>query len=140
MNTAIIPYGQGIGFAVAVNPIKHSVEDIVAHGRAIRPWLGVGLEDVNQAIAEQLRVPTKEGAVITLLSPGSPAADAGLKEGDVITMFNRVPIPDSDTLRREISKTKVGDTVPLAAYRERQKLDLKVKIGERPPPNQLLQR
>jgi serine protease Do len=137
MNTAIIPYGQGIGFAVAVNAIKRSVEDIVAHGRAIRPWLGVGLEDVNQAIAEQLRVPAKEGAVVTLVSPGSPAAEAGVKEGDVIVSFDGARIPDSDALRREIGKTKVGGTATLTAYRERQKLDLRVKIGERPPPSQL---
>ena len=136
MNTAIIPFGQGIGFAVAVNQIKRSVEDIVQHGRAIRPWLGVGLENINQAIAEQLNVPVKDGVVITLVSPGSPAAEAGLREGDVVVSLNGTAVADRDALRSAISKTRAGDTVTLSLYRERQKQDLRVKIGERPAPAQ----
>jgi serine protease Do len=136
MNTAIIPYGQGIGFAVAVNAIKRSVEDIVAHGRVIRPWLGVGLRNNSQAIAEQLGVPTREGVLVTVVSPDSPAARAGIREGDVITTFNGSPTSDDDALRRAISSAKVGDTVTLSGYREREKIDFKVTIGERPPPEQ----
>jgi serine protease Do len=136
MNTAIIPYGQGIGFAVAVNAIKRSVEDIVAHGRAIRPWLGVGLENNNQAIAEQLNVPTREGVIITMVSPGSPAAQASIREGDVITTFGGTPVANEEALRKAISKARVGDTVTLGGHRERQKVDFKVTIGERPPPEQ----
>jgi serine protease Do len=136
MNTAIIPYGQGIGFAVAVNAIKRSVEDIVAHGRVIRPWLGVGLRNNSQAIAEQLGVPTREGVLVTVVSPDSPASRAGIREGDVITTFNGSPTSDDDALRRAISTAKAGDTVTLSGYREREKIDFKVTIGERPPPEQ----
>jgi len=137
MNTAIIPYGQGIGFAVAVNPIKTAVEDIVAHGRVVRPWLGVAMSSINQAIAEQLNVPTREGVLVRMVSPGSPAAAAGLREGDVIVSFNGAKTADIDEIRRAISKSRVGDTVTLTVYRERQKLDLPVKIGARPPPTDM---
>jgi len=137
MNTAIIPYGQGIGFAVAVNAIKTAVEDIVAHGRVVRPWLGVAMSNINQAIAEQLNVPTREGVLIRMVSPGSPAAAAGCREGDVIVSFNGAKTTDVDEIRRAISKTHVGDTVTLTIYRERQKLDLPVKIGDRPPPTDM---
>jgi len=137
MNTAIIPYGQGIGFAVAVNAIKSAVEDIVAHGRVVRPWLGVAMSNINQAIAEQLNVPTHEGVLIRMVSPGSPAAAARLREGDVIVSFNGAKMTEVDDIRRAISKTRVGDTVTLTVYRERQKLDLPVKIGDRPPPTEL---
>src|SRR5262249_44835338 len=64
MNTAIIPYGQGIGFAVAVNAIKHSVDDILKHGRAIRPWLGVNYFEIPPDIARQLGVPEAYGVVV----------------------------------------------------------------------------
>src|SRR5262249_25593743 len=61
MNTAIIPYGQGLGFAVAVHPIKRTVEDIVAHRHVTHPWLGVALANNTPDIARQLNVPTQNG-------------------------------------------------------------------------------
>jgi serine protease Do len=136
MNTAIIPFGQGIGFAVAVSSIKRSVEDIQAHGHGIRPWLGVQMDDINQEIARQLDVPTQEGALVRSAIPGSPAAAAGLREGDVIVALNGQKIPDREALSRAIRNTRVGDTVTLTVYRGRQKLEVKAKIGERPPPSQ----
>ncbi len=134
MNTAIIPYGQGIGFAVAVNPIKRAVEEIVAHGHAIRPWLGVAMDSVNPSIAQQLNVPAQEGAVVLQVSPGSPAAAAGLREGDVITTVNGAKVTDIDVARHAIARTNVGDTITLTVYRQQQKLDLQARTGERPMP------
>jgi len=61
MNTAIIPYGQGIGFAVAVSSIKRSVEDIQAHGHAVRPWLRVQMTDISQEIARSSMCPHRRG-------------------------------------------------------------------------------
>jgi len=136
MNTAIIPFGQGIGFAVAVNSIKRSVEDIQAHGHAIRPWLGVQMTDISEDIARQLDVPTKEGVLVGSVIPGSPAAAAGLHDGDVIVAMNGQNVPNRETLSRVIRNAHVGDTVTLTVDRGRQKLEIKAKIGERPPPSQ----
>src|SRR5262249_33791685 len=122
---------------VAVNAIKRSVEDIVAHGRAIRPWVGVAMASVNQDIARQLNVPVQEGVVVTTVSPGSPAATAGLHEGDVITAIGGAKVTDADAARHAIMRAHVGDSVPITLYRERQKLEPQVKIGERPPPAEM---
>ncbi len=134
MNTAHIPYGQGIGFAVAVNSIKAAVEDILEHGRVIRPWLGVSTASLNEAIAEQLGVPTHEGAVIGRVVPGSPAAAAGLQEGDVITAINGARIEDSQALGRAIRQMKVGTSATLSIYRGRKPREVRVKLGEAPRP------
>src|SRR5207237_2226596 len=72
MNTAIIPYGQGIGFSVAVNPIKRAVSDIVAHRHVSHPWIGVSLANVTPDIASQLNAPTSNGALLGSVFPGSP--------------------------------------------------------------------
>lgn len=139
MNTAIIPYGQGIGFAVGVNSIKQAVTQIEAHGHVDHPWLGVQMMNNNQQIADQLNAPTRDGVVVAQAIPGSPAAAAGVREGDVITAINGTKIQDTESLGAAIRNTHVGDTVTLTLYRGRQKLDLRVKIGPIPPPNQLQQ-
>jgi serine protease Do len=139
MNTAIIPYGQGIGFAVAVNPIKRAVEDIVAHRHVTHPWLGVGLANITPDIARQLNVPTQNGALIRSIVPESPASNAGLQPGDVVVAFNGTKIGDTDTLRRAIEKSRAGERVKVTVYREQKRLDVPVTIGDRPPPKQLQQ-
>jgi serine protease Do len=139
VNTAIIPYGQGIGFAVAINPIKRVVQQIEEHGRAIRPWLGVQMSNLNQAIAEQLNVPTREGALVMSAVPGSPAAKAGVQEGDVIVEVNGQKVDGPDALGRLIRGTRVGETVTLTAYRGQERLQLRATIGDMPPPDQLRQ-
>jgi serine protease Do len=137
MNTAIIPQAQGLGFAVAINPIKHTVEDIVAHRPVTHPWLGVAMLDLNQEIAQQLHVPVQQGVVISNVLSGAPAADAGLKSGDVITTFNGAKIANTDDIRRAIESTRVGDSVPLTLYRGSDRREVTVKIGNRPPPGQV---
>jgi serine protease Do len=137
MNTAIIPYGQGIGFAVAVNPIKRAVAEIVAHRHVSHPWLGVGLASVTPDVASQLNVPTQTGALLTAVLPGSPAATSGLRVGDVVVACNGQKIADRDMLRRAIEKTAVGDRLTLTVDRERQQRDVPVTVGDRPAPSRL---
>ena len=136
MNTAIIPYGQGIGFSVAVNPIKHAVEDIVAHRHVTHPWLGVALDNLTPDVANQLNVPTRDGALLARVFSPSPASAGGLRGGDVLVAFNGAKIDDKDALRRTIEKTQVGDRVKVTVYRGRERLDEQVTIGDRPPPPQ----
>jgi len=137
MNTAIIPYGQGIGFAVAVNPIKRAVAEIVAHRHVSHSWLGVGLATVTPDVAGQLNVPTQNGALLTAVLPGSPAATAGLRVGDVVVACNGEKIADRDMLRRAIERTAVHDRLTLAVYRERQRREVAVTVGDRPAPQKL---
>lgn len=139
MNTAIIPQAQGLGFAVAINPIKRAVADIVAHRPVSHPWLGVQMHELNQAIAQQLNVPTQQGVVIMAVLPGGPAAAARLQAGDVITTFNGARIANTDDLRRAIDGARIGDTAPVSIYRGRERRDVRVKIENRPPQSQIQQ-
>jgi serine protease Do len=139
MNTAIIPYGQGIGFAVAVNTIKSSIDDILKHGRALRPWMGVVFSDVSQDVARQLGVPDAHGVLVRAVLPGGPADRAGIRAGDVLTSVNGAKIERMDDLRTTIRQADVGATLKITGYRGNRPLEFEVKLGEMPPPEQLRQ-
>jgi serine protease Do len=139
MNTAIIPYGQGIGFAVAVNAIKRSIDEIVQHGRARRPWLGITFQEISQDVARELGVPEANGLLVRAVVPRSPADRAGLREGDVLTSINGKKLLNDDDLRGTIRRAGVGETIKLTGYRGNRPLEFQVKLGEMPPPDQLRQ-
>jgi serine protease Do len=140
MNTAIIPYGQGIGFAVAVNAIKHSIDEILKHGRAIRPWMGVGLAEISRESARQLGIPEGQGILITAVVPDGPADRAGLRAGDVVSAIGDQRIREFQDLRAAIRNAEVGQTLKLTGYRGNRPLDFEVKLGEMPPPEALRRR
>jgi S1-C subfamily serine protease len=132
MNTAIRPDAQGIGFAVAANTIKHSVEQILEHGRVIRPWLGIAYDPLTSALAEQLGVPSTNGMVVVRTVSGGPAERAGVQQGDVITAVNDRTIKESDDLRNAIRDHKPGDRVTLTVQRGRESVKIPVQLGELP--------
>jgi serine protease Do len=140
MNTAIIPFGQGIGFAVAVNTIKRSVEDIVQYGRARRPWLGIEFQPISAEVAHQLGVPVTQGVLVREVVPRSPADRAGIKAGDVITAVGGTKIVEYQALRDAVRRAHVGDTIELDGYRGSRAMHFQVKLDEMPPPERLLGR
>ena len=84
INTAKIPYGQGIGFAVPINTVKSILTDLIENGHVKRPWLGISTVKIDSNIARYYRLPIAEGALIIKVEPYSPADNAGLRRGDVI--------------------------------------------------------
>ncbi|MGA9167209.1 MAG: trypsin-like peptidase domain-containing protein, partial [Nitrososphaeraceae archaeon] len=84
INTAKIPYGQGIGFAVPINTVKSILTDLIENGHVNRPWLGISTVKIDSNIARYYRLPIAEGALIIKVEPYSPADNAGLRRGDVI--------------------------------------------------------
>jgi serine protease Do len=140
MNTAIIPFGQGIGFAVAVNTIKRSVEDIVKYGHGRHPWLGVQIQPITTEIASQLGAPVTTGVLVREVVPGSPAERAGIRAGDVLTAVEGTKLADADTLRAAIRRAHVGDTLKLDGFRGSRAMTFEVKLGEMPPPDRLMER
>jgi serine protease Do len=136
MNTAINAQGQGIGFAVAANTIKHSVAQILEQGRVTRPWMGVAFQTLTPGIARQLEVPATAGVVILNVEQGGPAATAGIRPGDVVTAVNDKPVREQDALRQTIRDLKPGQTVTLTVQRGNETLKLPVRLGEMAPPEQ----
>jgi len=132
MNTAIIPSAQGIGFAVGVDSIKKAIADMLAHGRVIRPYLGILYTEISSRIQSEYDLPSREGAFIVRVQPRSPASRAGLQPGDVIISIDGKKIIDSDDLRRIVRSHRVGDTVVLKVMRGGRTWEARVRIGEMP--------
>ncbi|MGC8543650.1 MAG: S1C family serine protease [Vulcanisaeta sp.] len=88
VNTAIIAGAQGIGFAVPINLVKLSVEEILKFGRVIRPRLGIYGVDLNKPMAKYFRLAVDKGILVAGVVPGSPADEAGIRQGDVITAID----------------------------------------------------
>ena len=97
----------------------------------VRGWLGVALQPLSPELAQTLGV-TGGGALVASTIPGSPAAAAGLQQGDVIVAYDKAPIEDYRQLQRLVADTPVGKTVTLQVLRKKQKIDVTAKVAEVP--------
>lgn len=138
MNTAIISRAQGLGFAVAANRIKRSVEDILRYGRVVRPWIGVTMAELTPEVARELRIaPGQKGVAIAEARPGEPAARAGLQMGDLVQRANGRTVTTGEQLRDVIRELRPGARLVLEGRRGDQSRKWTITVGEMPPPSEL---
>jgi serine protease Do len=136
INTAIIPYAQGIGFAVPVNMAKQVLDDLVKYGTVKRGWLGVYIQPLTPEFAEAYGVEHEGGAVVSDVVPDSPAAGAGLRRGDVIVAVDGETIEDHTDLSFCIRSHLEGDKVRLTVIREGKEREVSVTLGSIPGRSQ----
>jgi len=118
INTAKIPYGQGIGFAVPINTVKLILDDLIESGHVIRPWLGISTVKLNPKLASFYRLPLVHGALIVNVEPFSPAENAGLRRGDIIEEIDGNKIDSPSQISSYIRKKKtVNDKVTVIVNR-----------------------
>jgi serine protease Do len=133
VNTAILsPTGGsiGIGFSMASNVVKRVVDQLEQYGETRRGWLGVRIQDVTEDVAEAMGLEKAAGALVTDV-PEGPAAEAGMKSGDVIVSFDGHEVADTRELVRRVGNTEVGKTVRVIVNREGKTQTLKVELGRR---------
>lgn len=114
---------DGIGFAIPANVVKSVLENVLSNGRVIRGWLGVGLK------ASPINKSGESTVEVQNVGPGSPAEEAGLKEGDIITRFKGQPVTENK-LRIAIAFTKPGETAELDIIRNGKPLTLTATLGD----------
>jgi S1-C subfamily serine protease len=118
INTAKIPYGQGIGFGVPINTVKSILNDLIENGHVTRPWLGISTVKLNPRIASFYRLPIVRGALIVNVEPYSPADNAGLRRGDIIEEIDGNKIESPSQISSYIRKKKmVNDRVTVIVNR-----------------------
>jgi serine protease Do len=135
INTAISSRSggfEGIGFAVPVNVARWVADQLVKNGKVQRAYLGIGIQPLDQDLADQLGVRAPSGALVTDVQPDSPAAVAGLKSQDVITSFNGTPIASHRQLSAVVGRTPIGKAVPVVVYRDGKETKLNVTVREAP--------
>lgn len=120
---------QGLSFAIPINVALKVKDQIVATGRASHARLGVVAQDLNQALADSFGMVRPDGALLAQVAPGSAAAAAGLRPGDVITAFNGEPVVRSGDLSSRVSMAAPNETVRLTVWRDNAARQIIVKLG-----------
>jgi len=140
INTAILSGSggsQGVGFAIPSNIARSVMKSLVEHGHVTRGYLGVMIQNVTTALAEEFKLKDSNGALVGEVVEDGPAAKAGFKPGDVVVEFNGKKITDSRRLQLTVADTKPGTTVPVEILRNGVKKTLRVAVKQLPDTEQL---
>ena len=132
INTAIIPQGQGIGFAIPVNTAKPLIPQLVTKGEITRGYLGVNIQTITPELAKALNVEEREGALVADVISGSPADKGGIERGDIIIAYDGKGVKDSHHLPAMVAATPVDGKVTVTVLRDGKERQLSVKIGKLP--------
>ena len=130
INSAIVPYAQGIGFAVPINMAKQIMDDLIQHGEVRRGWLGVTVQPLTAALVDAYKIPVKEGSIISDVERNSPANKYGLQRGDVIVSIAGKAVKNSSDVVFFVRNKLAGDKVDFEIYRDGKKKKIEVVLGE----------
>jgi len=125
---------EGMGYAISTETALPIIEALVKNGYVTRPWLGVSLYTVDQFAVLRYQLGVDKGALVTEIAPGSPAAKAGLKVGDVIVTFNGKEVASADDVVRAIHATTIGKPVEITYWRGKAQATSQAVLVENPPP------
>src|SRR5579862_1680645 len=136
INTAILSGNsggnQGIGFAVPINLARHDMDQILAHGKVERGYLGILPQNITPAMAKALNVSETKGALVGDVTANSPASKAGLQKGDIILDVNGEAVSDANQLRLKIGNLDPSSKINLKVMRDGRSMEIPVQLGEFP--------
>jgi S1-C subfamily serine protease len=135
INTAILSAtgaNNGIGFAIPVTTVQSVADQLIESGSVEHAFLGIQGITVDAAVAELYGVEEREGAVVAAVEPGSPAAEAGLQEGDVIRAIGEEPVESMEELAARIQAADVGTTTTVTVVRDGEESTIEVDLAARP--------
>lgn len=130
INTAIIPFAQGMGFAIPSNTIKRVVDELLRDGRVVRPQIGISGISLDPEIASRYGIKASEGVLVVRVNEDSPADRAGLQEGDIIKEFNGTKIRGMKDLLSSISEGKLGERKNMVIQRRGREYSTSVRLME----------
>ncbi len=130
MNTAILPYGEGLGFAVPSEVLIKSAERIQKTGRVGVGFLGIYMQDVSEEEALKQGLPQRMGVWVSQVMKDSPAGKAGVKPGDLIIEFNGEPVKNFIDMRQKTVLSNPGDTVNLTLYRDQKRVNVQLVLDD----------
>ena len=138
INTAMIPFAQGVGFAIPTHTVNRVVEQILRHGRVVRPFLGISGVDMNPAIARRFNLPIDSGVLLAEVGRDTPAYEGGLKSGDIIVRVGDQEVKQMRDLLLSLSGVSVGNVLRIRFVRGGGEHETCVRLVE--SPNQVVQR
>ena len=143
INTAIYSRSggsMGIGFAIPVSTAKQVMESIVKNGQVVRGWIGVEPNELTPELAQTFGIQSAQGVIVTGVLNSGPAAEAGIRPGDVITQVAGQPVRTVSELLTRIAGLTPGQATPFALQRQGQVVEVSVTPAQRPRPQRVMQR
>ncbi|MDA4122747.1 MAG: trypsin-like peptidase domain-containing protein [Thaumarchaeota archaeon] len=132
MNTAMIAFAQGVGFAIPSDTIKRIVEQISKNGRVVRPWIGISGMDVNRSVAKRYGLSVESGVLLAEVLKDGPAHASGLREGDIVVSIGGNKVEHMKDLVTTLSHAKIGDELALRFMRTGGRYETKLRLAEAP--------
>ena len=132
MNTAMIPFAQGMGFAIPSETIKRIMDQITRHGRVVRPWLGISGIDVNKFVARRYNLAVEQGVLLAEVLQEGPARDAGLRVGDIVMKIGGSKVEGMKDLVGALSHLTIGEDVSVQFVRNGTSYETKLRLKETP--------
>ncbi|MEM0157561.1 MAG: trypsin-like peptidase domain-containing protein [Thermoplasmataceae archaeon] len=133
MNTAIVPFAQGVGFAIPSNTVKTLIQQILEQGKVRRSWIGLSGVSMEDLADLQERPGFTGGVMVASTVSGGPADIAGIRRGDIITEFAGKPVNSMRDLIAAISSLETGKDASAVLYRGRRRLEISVITDQMPP-------
>ena len=137
INTAIYSRtgaNNGIGFAIPIDMARNVMDQLKAHGRVVRGWLGVEIQEVTPDLAQSFGLPKPEGALVASADKDGPAGKGGIERGDIVLSFNGHAVDDEHELPALVAQTPINQKVPVEVVRNGKHMTVDVTIGERKEP------
>ena len=123
---------EGLGFAIPMNTAQAIARQIIEQGYFARPYMGVSFQPINPEIAARYDLPAEWGVFITNVEPGSPASEAGIQDGDIITRVGDIALDETHSYVNALFSYQPGDQIPLVIVRNGQQTELQITLGEAP--------
>ena len=133
INTAKMPYAQGIGFAVPINVAKLIINDLIINGRVTnRPWIGISTIKITSELAHSYGLPTNQGSLIAEVQKYGPADIADLRKGDIIESVDGIKITDPYQISNHIRKRNIQDRIIIQINRYGKKMNKEIQLMPHP--------
>ena len=143
INTAIFSTtggSMGIGFAIPANQAHFVIKQLKEQGKVTRGWIGIKIQPHADDIAKSLDLNEKQGIIISGVTEGSPAKQAGIEAGDILLSVNNQPTGNTQNFSRLIAESPIGSEIEVSLWRNNQRLNKKIKILPMPEPAATLPR
>ncbi|HMK47098.1 MAG TPA: trypsin-like peptidase domain-containing protein [Methanocella sp.] len=132
MNSANIPFAQGIGFSIPINTAMRIAKELIEHGKVVRPWLGILGVGINKELADYYNLSSAEGILVTRSFENSPAGQQRITAGDIIMSVDGKKMADMSEMASYVRKKKIGDMITLTIKRGNIQGNVKVRLVETP--------
>jgi 2-alkenal reductase len=132
-NTNSGDVAEGLGFSIPSNTVRAVSEQLIARGKVDYPFIGISYQEITPQSASENNLPSREGVIVTDVTPGSPAANAGVRQNDIVLAIDDNKLDEEHSLRAILFRYKVGDQVTLQVLHDGQTVTVKVTLVARPP-------